>query len=112
MGIKVWHCPTLKMIGDLFTKPLQGSLFRQFRDIILGYDHADSLYDDSSTQDEERVGKDATLPRNQERTRENDERRTNKEKNAGATQPKKANSTGVNRADVVVMGKTGQKDPE
>ncbi len=30
-GITVEHCPTLQMLADFFTKPLQGSLFRKFR---------------------------------------------------------------------------------
>jgi len=34
--IKVEHCPTEEMIADFFTKPLQGTLFRKFRDLILG----------------------------------------------------------------------------
>jgi hypothetical protein len=36
LQIKVRHCRTLKMLADFFTKPLQGILFRIFRDIILG----------------------------------------------------------------------------
>jgi hypothetical protein len=32
----VEYCPTDDMIGDFFTKPLQGSKFRSLRDIILG----------------------------------------------------------------------------
>ena len=32
----VEFCPTLDMIGDYFKKALQGSRFRQFRNIILG----------------------------------------------------------------------------
>ena len=35
--IDLQHCPTGKMIAVFFTKPLQGSLFRKFRDIVLGY---------------------------------------------------------------------------
>ena len=35
-GIEVRHCPTLQMIGDFFTKPLQGNLFRKFCHVILG----------------------------------------------------------------------------
>jgi hypothetical protein len=31
----VW-CPTGDMIGDYATKPLQGALFRKFRDHIMG----------------------------------------------------------------------------
>jgi len=36
MGIKVIHCATEKMLGDFFTKPLQGSLFRNMRDVVQG----------------------------------------------------------------------------
>ena len=41
--IKVRYCPTEKMIADYFTKPLQGQLFRKFRDVILGYIHISEL---------------------------------------------------------------------
>jgi hypothetical protein len=33
--ISIEHCPTEDMVADFFTKPLQGKLFNQFRDIIL-----------------------------------------------------------------------------
>ena len=33
--LKVEYCPTAEMRGDFFTKPLQGTLFRKFRDQIL-----------------------------------------------------------------------------
>jgi hypothetical protein len=36
LGIKVRHCRTLKMLGDFYTKPLQGKLFKVFRDVALG----------------------------------------------------------------------------
>ena len=43
-GDKVFlHCPTLDMIADVFTKPLQAKLFRQFRDIIMDITHYNSL---------------------------------------------------------------------
>jgi hypothetical protein len=29
-GITIRHCPTLQMVADFFTKPLQGTLFRKF----------------------------------------------------------------------------------
>ena len=34
---EIWvdHCGSSHMIGDYFTKPLQGSLFKKFRDLIL-----------------------------------------------------------------------------
>ena len=34
--LKVEWCPTQDMIGDYMTKPLQGALFRKFRDQIMG----------------------------------------------------------------------------
>ena len=45
--IKLVHCKTEKMIGDYFTKPLQGSLFRKLRSYIMGT---------VDIPDEERVG--------------------------------------------------------
>ena len=33
--IKIEYCPTKQMVGDFFTKPLQGALFRNQRDYIL-----------------------------------------------------------------------------
>ena len=34
--VKIIHCPTEDMIADFFTKALQGSQFRKFRDLIMG----------------------------------------------------------------------------
>jgi hypothetical protein len=39
--LSVEYCPTLDMIADYFTKPLQGSLFRKLRDLIMGVIPAD-----------------------------------------------------------------------
>jgi len=36
MGFRVTYCPTLQMLGDFFTKPLQGTLFRLMRDVTQG----------------------------------------------------------------------------
>jgi hypothetical protein len=33
--VSINYCPTGDMLADFFTKPLQGSIFRKFRDIIL-----------------------------------------------------------------------------
>ena len=33
--VEVRHCPTGDMVADFFTKPLQGTAFRKFRDTIL-----------------------------------------------------------------------------
>ena len=38
----VEFCPTFDMIGDYFTKALQGSRFRRFRNIVLGI-HEDDI---------------------------------------------------------------------
>ena len=34
--VRVEWCPTKEMVADFMTKPLQGSLFRKFRDVIMG----------------------------------------------------------------------------
>jgi hypothetical protein len=35
-SVTIEHCPTRIMLTDYFTKPLQGSLFRIFRSVLLG----------------------------------------------------------------------------
>ena len=55
-GIDIRHCPTLQMLADFFTKPLQGALFHKFRDVLLGYKHVNSLNLAPSPELEERVG--------------------------------------------------------
>ena len=35
--ISIKYCPKTKILPDFFTKPLQGNLFRFFRDILIGY---------------------------------------------------------------------------
>ena len=39
--VVVSYCPTKEMVSDYFTKPLQGSLFRQHRNAIMGITSAD-----------------------------------------------------------------------
>ena len=34
--VRVEWCPTKDMVADFMTKPLQGSAFREFRDLIMG----------------------------------------------------------------------------
>jgi hypothetical protein len=34
--VRVEWCPTKDMVADFMTKPLQGSLFKKFRDLIMG----------------------------------------------------------------------------
>jgi hypothetical protein len=44
-------------VGRFFTIPLQGALFTNFRDVLLGYKHIDSLALDPPPPLEERVGR-------------------------------------------------------
>lgn len=44
--IIVPHCPTLQMLVDFCTKPLQGALFGKFGSVILGYQHVNTLVSD------------------------------------------------------------------
>jgi hypothetical protein len=47
--VTVQYCPTGEMIGDFFTKPLQGSLFQKLRNFIMNMDPpADRLLDHRS----------------------------------------------------------------
>ena len=54
-NITLHHCPTEAMLADFLTKPLQGALFRKFRDAILGYTHMSSLHQPILSSSEERV---------------------------------------------------------
>jgi len=57
--IRVVYCPTGNMLADFFTKPLQGSLFRKFRDVVMGYTTIDSIaHKPEKSSQQERVGKD------------------------------------------------------
>jgi hypothetical protein len=46
------------MFTDFFTKPLQGSLFRRLRAIIMGHQHVDTLKEFTLAATQERVGTD------------------------------------------------------
>ena len=39
--IKVVYCPTDKMVADFFTKPLQRSIFKKFRNSVMGHNEHD-----------------------------------------------------------------------
>ena len=56
LEIDVRHCPALSMLADFFTKPLNGSLFRTFRDVILGYKPVSSFREILPPDVEELVG--------------------------------------------------------
>ena len=54
-NISVVYCPTEEMLANFFTKPLQGSLFRKFRDVLLGHCHVNTLIKSPLSPSEERV---------------------------------------------------------
>ena len=41
--IDIRHCDTHAMLADFYTKPLQGALFRKFRDVIMGFKAIETL---------------------------------------------------------------------
>ena len=41
--LNVVYCPTERMLGDFFTEPLQGKIFKKFRSAIMGYQDQDIL---------------------------------------------------------------------
>ena len=48
-AVSIQHCPTERMIADFFTKPLQGRLFQQLRDYVMGAtSHDDTIVDTNS----------------------------------------------------------------
>ena len=49
--VRVSYCPTGDMLADYFSKPLQGSLFRKFRDLILNVGPMDGLTDRPGKQE-------------------------------------------------------------
>ena len=55
--VEIKYCPTTLMLGDYFTKPLQGNLFRRFRDVIMGKVHINDLLLDPNFKIKERVEK-------------------------------------------------------
>ena len=42
-GFNVVYCPTEQMLADFFTKPLQGTLFRKLRAVVMGHAHVRTL---------------------------------------------------------------------
>ena len=55
--LSIEYCPTDKMFADYCTKPLQGTLFRKLRAVIMGWEHVNTLINHSTHDpDQERVG--------------------------------------------------------
>jgi hypothetical protein len=66
-GYVVEHCRTTRMLADFFTKPLQGSLFRTMRDIIMGHKPLEELEDPDKTENAEDSTLSVKSPTNEER---------------------------------------------
>jgi len=67
MKAEIEHCPTTRMLGDFFTKPLQGKLFRVMRDVVHGIKPYSTLMDlESSEIDDIKI----TIPAPTERIKE------------------------------------------
>ena len=86
------------MIADFFTKPLQGNLFRNFRDVILGYVHIQTLFhDDEQSSSQERVSKD-NIGGHCEELNDMHQRHVDEEKNMDKSEPQ---NKGVTWADII-----------
>ena len=42
--ISIEHCDTNNMLGDYFTKPLQGKTFLKLRDVLMNFDPNDKFH--------------------------------------------------------------------
>ena len=67
--VLIEHCPTLKMRGDFFTKPLQGMLFYRLRDLIMNI-APESPYHSSHRSVLQDTGKDAINPMTTQRAQQ------------------------------------------
>ena len=61
--IEVVYCPTEEMLADFMSKPVQGSLFKNFRAALMGWTHMGKLYQGYNDL-EERVGNKEKVTRN------------------------------------------------
>ena len=41
--VQIKYCPTTLVLGDYFTKPLKGNVFKSVRDMIMRYKHINDL---------------------------------------------------------------------
>ena len=58
--LRIEYCPTESMVGDFFTKPLQGSTFKNFRQISMNLDD-DVPLPLTTTKSQECVGASASM---------------------------------------------------
>ena len=72
-NINVVYCPTNEMLADFYTKPLQGALFRKFRDVIMGLLHINTLKMPTTPTNQERVVNNMIMESNESNTDQIDE---------------------------------------
>jgi hypothetical protein len=53
--MEIVYCPTEQMLADFFTKPLQGSLFRRLKAVVMGQHHISTLKEIPPVASQERV---------------------------------------------------------
>ena len=74
--VSIQYCPTGDMLADYFTKPLQGSKFQQFRNLIMNVNpptasrsqDCRSVLGESDTRDTDAMGPDVALGKDDEWT--------------------------------------------
>jgi hypothetical protein len=54
--LEIVYCPTEQILADYFTKPLQGALFRKFREVIMGWKQISTFKSSVLSPPKERVG--------------------------------------------------------
>ena len=105
--ITIEYCPTERMLADFFTKPLQGELFRRFRDVIMGYKHIDTLLNMPITKkpSKERVEEDGTtnMTGTDGKTSEHDDVRNNRRSYAEIVKGKSVNEQSNGRAKLIQL---------
>ena len=62
--VRIEHCPTLEMLADYFTKPLQGALFYKLRDLIMNIDPSSEYHSSAHRSVLSNGGKNPDVPPN------------------------------------------------
>ena len=109
--VRIEYCPTTLMLADYFTKPLQGNLFRRFRDVIMGYKHINDLLLDPGFLLKERVEKLNNIvikkseTNNNKDIKENGNEKVNKMKEVVSKDIKETSTGNRTYRDVCAIGK-------
>ena len=71
--LNIIYCPTMEMLADFYTKPLQGQLYNKFRKVLMGWADIDTLkhnkvIDNTIEERVENVTMETSTPNNGKRT--------------------------------------------